>query len=210
MRGSVAGVRRMGEALTVPQRSVLSSRRPRLLLLSATLALGFLVTVGPVATSAAYAPWYSVEQYYLKLVNCTRTGGWVRADGSCAGYGSGRYSSYVRPLAYGPNLSNTVTRPYAKLIAVKNSCSHYANGDTAYRLRLAGYSGSAWGENLACYSVWKNMYSFALWAHRQFQSEKSYNGPHWKNIKNSRYKYIGIGLWRYNSRERLVTDFFAW
>ena len=187
-----------------------ATRRPRMILVAAGLALGFLVTLGPVATSAAYAPWYSVEQYYLKLLNCTRTGGWVRTDGSCAGYGSGRYSGYVRPIAYGPNLSNTVTRPYTKLLATTNQCSHYARGDLTYRLRLAGYGGSAWGENLACYSAWKNMYSFALWAHRQFQAERSYNGAHWQNIKNARYKYVGIGLWRYGSRERLVTDFFSW
>ena len=41
------------------------------------------------------APWLAVEKYYLKLLNCTRTGGWVLADGSCKGYGSGT----TRPTA---------------------------------------------------------------------------------------------------------------
>lgn len=186
-----------------------ASRR-NVVLVALGLALGLLVTIGPISATAYYAPWYSVEQYYLKLLNCSRTGGWVRADGSCAGYGSGHYSAYVRPLAYGPNLSGLVTRPYAKLMAVRNVCSHTANGDLTYRLRVAGYSGSAWGENIACYNVWKNMYSFALWAHREFQAEASYGGAHWRNIKNSRYHYVGIGLWRYSNRERLVTDFFAY
>jgi uncharacterized protein YkwD len=40
------------------------------------------------------------------------------------------------------------------------------------------------------------------------QAEKSTNGGHWRNIKNSRYTYIGIGIWRYGSRTRVVTDFY--
>jgi uncharacterized protein YkwD len=47
-----------------------------------------------------------------------------------------------------------------------------------------------------------------IWAHRIFQSEKSSNGGHWRNIKNSRFWYIGIGIWRYGDRVRLITDFW--
>ena len=31
---------------------------------------------------ATTRPWGAVEDYYLKLLNCTRTGGWVKVDGS--------------------------------------------------------------------------------------------------------------------------------
>ena len=57
---------------------------------------GFAVAAASPAPAEAYTPpFYSVELYYLKLVNCTRTGGWVLNDGTCKGYGSGRYSAYV-------------------------------------------------------------------------------------------------------------------
>jgi hypothetical protein len=167
-------------------------------------------TIAPTATTYPYAPWLVEEAFYLRLVNCTRTGGWVQSDGSCTGYGSGRYSAYVRPLVRSGGISDKVTRPYAKLIAIKNYCGHYLNGDLLSRLRAGGYgSGSAWGENVACRtSSTLSVRSSVLWGHLQFQSERSYNGPHWKNMKNSRYSYIGIGVWKYGSRVRLVTDFW--
>ena len=56
-------------------------------------------------------PWYSTEQFYLGLVNCTRTGGWVLSDGTCRGYGSGRYSAYVKPLRISSSISDRVSRP---------------------------------------------------------------------------------------------------
>src|SRR3989442_7053030 len=52
--------------------------------------------------------WLSTEQWYLGLVNCTRTGGWVLPDGSCRGYGTGRYSAYVRPLTRSAGISDHV------------------------------------------------------------------------------------------------------
>jgi hypothetical protein len=154
------------------------------------------------------APWYNVEVYYLKLVNCTRTGGWVRSDGSCAGYGSGRYSAYVRPLRLGSGLSSKVARPYAKLIARKNLCTHFADGDPGYRLRRAGYRNYTWGENIGCRSGYTNIYKAVLASHLNMQAEKSTGGGHWKNIKNSRYNYVGIGVWVYNGRTRVVSDFY--
>ena len=87
------------------------------------------------AAASSTAPWYAVETYYLKLVNCTRTGGWVRADGSCAGYGSGHYSAYVPPLELGPKLS-AVSRSWAKHLAVVNACSHRRPGPAAAQRRV--------------------------------------------------------------------------
>ena len=40
------------------------------------------------------------------------------------------------------------------------------------------------------------------------QAEKSTNGGHWKNIKNPRFNLVGIGIWEYGSRMRVVTDFY--
>ncbi|HEY7589814.1 MAG TPA: CAP domain-containing protein [Candidatus Limnocylindrales bacterium] len=159
------------------------------------------------AVSYPYAPWLTDEAFYLKMFNCTRTGGWVQSNGSCSGYGSGKYSAYVRPLTRSPGISDRATRPYAKLLAIKSLCGHYYDGDTRSRLLGAGFSGSAWGENLACRTGMSTR-GTVIWAHRVFQSEKSSNGAHWKNIKNTRYTYIGIGVWKYGDRVRLVTDFY--
>jgi hypothetical protein len=159
-------------------------------------------------TTTIDRPWYTTELFYLGLVNCTRTGGWVLSDGTCRGYGSGHYSTYVRPLTYAPGFSNVVARPYAKLLAVRNVCSHYYYGDPGYRLRRAGYYSYIWGENIGCRDGYASAKAAVLASHLVFQGEKSSNGGHWRNIKNSRFAWIGIGIWRYGSRTRLVTDFY--
>jgi hypothetical protein len=161
-------------------------------------------------TTAIDKPWYTVERYYLGLVNCTRTGGWVLSDGTCRGYGSGHYSRYVKPLAYSYGLSDKVSRPYATVLATRGLCSHTADGDPGTRLRRAGYLSWTWGENIGCRDGYASAKAAVLASHRVFQSEKSTNGGHWRNIKNAHYRYIGIGIWRYGSRTRLVTDFYGW
>jgi cysteine-rich secretory family protein len=169
--------------------------------------LGFAVAAASPAPAEAYTPpYYSVELYYLKLVNCTRTGGWVLSDGSCKGYGSGRYSKYVPPLKLSSGLSS-VARGWAKKLNVAGKCKH---GDAAGRLRAAGYTSGTWGENIGCRDGYKNAHNAVLLSHLSFQAEKSYGGGHWKNIKNSRFKWIGIGVWKGDSRVRLVTDFYSW
>ncbi len=176
----------------------------------------FAATSQPAATNVAatptatypFAPWLTDEAFYLKLVNCTRTGGWVLKDGSCTGYGSGRYSTYVKPLVRSGGISDRVSRPYAKLLAVKAKCSHFLDGDPGYRLRRAGFTGYSWGENIGCRDGYSTARAAILASHLLFQSERSYNGGHWKNIKNPKFIYIGIGVWRYGSRTRLVTDFY--
>jgi hypothetical protein len=168
---------------------------------------GFAVAAASPAPAEAYTPpYYSVELYYLKLVNCTRTGGWVLSDGTCKGYGSGRYSKYVPPLKLSSGLSS-VSRVWAKKLAVNDKCKH---GDPGARLRAAGYTSYVWGENIGCRDGYSSAYKAVLLSHRSFQAEKSYGGGHWKNIKNARFKYIGIGVWKYSSRVRLVTDFYSW
>jgi Big-like domain-containing protein len=157
-------------------------------------------------TGTGGAPWLSVERYYLKLVNCTRTGGWVLADGSCKGYGSGSYSTYVKPLSLSSGISSKVSRPYAKKLAVGNDCSHFMGGDPGDRLRRAGYTSYRWAENIGCRSG--DPYDAVLASHRFFQSEKGTGGGHWRNIKDSRFSLIGIGVWKSEGRVRLVTDFY--
>ena len=202
MRGPTSGAQRAS-----------SGRRVRRVLFGAIVAAaimspGLLSAPGqPFAPQAASAS-LSHELYYLSLVNCTRTGGWVLGDGSCRGYGSGHYSTYVKPLTRSPGISDRASRPYAKLLAIRAKCSHFLDGDPGYRLRRAGFSGTAWGENIGCRDGYSSVNAAILASHLVFQSEKSSNGGHWRNIKNPKYTYIGIGIYRYNGRVRLVTDFY--
>ncbi len=186
-----------------------ASTRSRLSAVVAASLFASLFTFGaaaaaPSGVAAATPTWYGVETYYLRLLNCTRTGGRVLKDGSCKGYGSGTYSKYRPPLKLSAGVSS-VARSWAKKLAVKNACTH---GDPSARLRLAGYKGYRWGENIGCYSG-AGAYKSVLASHLAFQREKATHGGHWKNIKNVSYKTVGIGVWKSHGRVRLVTDFYA-
>jgi uncharacterized protein YkwD len=147
--------------------------------------------------------WAGVESYYLRLMNCTRTGGWVTSSGKCKSPG-GRN---VAPLTMNAGISAKVARPYAKLLATRNICNHFIGGTPGDRLRRAGYTSYRWGENLGCRSG--NPYSAVLGSHRYFQSEKPYNGGHYRNLMDARFRQAGIGVWVSNGRVRLVVDFYT-
>ncbi|HEY8439310.1 MAG TPA: Ig-like domain-containing protein [Candidatus Limnocylindrales bacterium] len=146
--------------------------------------------------------WGAVETYYLRLMNCTRTGGWVTSTGSCSSPG-GRN---VAPLKLDAGISTRVSRPYAKKLAVNNLCTHFSGGTPGDRLRAAGYTSYRWAENLGCRSG--NPYSAVLGSHLFFQSEKSYSGGHYVNLMNAAYDRVGIGVWVAGGRVRLVIDFY--
>ncbi len=151
---------------------------------------------------AVSGSWQAVERYYLKLMNCTRTGGWVTSKGTCSSPG-GRN---VAPLALSSGISSKVSRPYAKLLARRNLCSHFIGGNPGDRLRRAGYHSYRWAENIGCRSG--NPYSAVLGSHLFFQSEKSYGGGHYVNLMNAAYSKVGIGVWVSSGRVRLVVDFY--
>ena len=146
--------------------------------------------------------WGAVETYYLRLMNCTRTGGWVTSTGSCSSPG-GRN---VAALKLDAGISSRVSRPYAKKLAVNNLCTHFSGGNPGDRLRAAGYTSYRWAENLGCRSG--NPYSAVLGSHLYFQSEKSYSGGHYVNLMNAAYDRVGIGVWVAGGRVRLVVDFY--
>lgn len=147
--------------------------------------------------------WTGVEAYYLRLMNCTRTGGWVTSTGNCSSPG-GRS---VAALTLNSGISAKVSRPYAKLLATRNICNHFIGGTPGDRLRRAGYTSYRWGENLGCRSG--NPYSAVLGSHRYFQSEKPYNGGHYRNLMDARFRQAGIGVWVSGGRVRLVVDFYT-
>ncbi|HUQ78809.1 MAG TPA: Ig-like domain-containing protein [Patescibacteria group bacterium] len=146
--------------------------------------------------------WGSVETYYLRLMNCTRTGGWVTSTGACSSPG-GRG---VAALTLDAGISSKVSRPYARRLAVGNLCTHFSGGNPGDRLRGAGYTSYIWAENLGCRSG--SPMSAVLGSHLFFQSEKSYLGGHYVNLMNAKYDRVGIGVWVSGGRVRLVVDFY--
>ena len=146
--------------------------------------------------------WGAVETYYLGLMNCTRTGGWVTSSGGCSSPG-GRN---VAALKLDSGISSKVARPYAKKLATSGACSHFIGGNPGDRLRAAGYTSYIWAENLGCRSG--DPYKAVLGSHLYFQSEHSYSGGHWVNMMNSKYDRVGIGVWVSGGRVRLVVDFY--
>jgi uncharacterized protein YkwD len=154
--------------------------------------------------SVGAATWSAVESYYLRLMNCTRTGGWVTSSGSCSSPG-GRN---VAPLALSAGISAKVSRPYAKYLATHGACNHFLDGNPGDRLRRAGYTSYRWAENLGCRSG--DPYAAVLGSHLYFQQEKFDSDPtdHYTNLMNALYDRAGIGVWVSSGRVRLVVDFY--
>ncbi len=146
--------------------------------------------------------WASVERYYLGLMNCTRTGGWVDSGGTA----TARAGAMSRRSSSAPGSSSKVARPYAKMLATRNQCSHFIGGNPGDRLERAGYDSYRWAENIGCRSG--NPTRAVLGSHRFFQSEKSYNGGHYVNMMSAKYSHVGIGVWVSSGRVRLVVDFY--
>jgi uncharacterized protein YkwD len=147
--------------------------------------------------------WASVERYYLGLMNCTRTGGWVTSNGSCSSPG-GRD---VAPIVYDAGIAAKVARPYAKLMAEGGTCNHFLDGNPGSRLRRAGFSSYQWAENIGCPSG--DPTRGAVATQLFFQSEKPYNGGHYVNLMNAAYTRAGVGVWVHGGNVRIVIDFYA-
>jgi hypothetical protein len=174
------------------------------LLLGGSGAAAATSTAGPTLDPDALPP---IEVYVVNLINCNRSGGYVASDGRCIGYGTGRYSPRVPLIKLSWGISTNVSKPYARILAVRGLCGHNYDGDPGTRLREDGYRPSWWGENVGCYNN-ASIYTAVLQSHRAMQAEKSYNGGHWKNIKNRYFQYVGIGVYKYSGRVRLVEDFY--
>jgi len=169
---------------------------------TATLGTTTTTTSGGGGLAVGGGSWAAVETYYLGLMNCTRTGGWVTSSGACSSPG-GRA---VAPLKLDAGISSKVSRPYAKKLAVGAACSHFIGGNPGDRLRRAGYTNYTWAENIGCRTG--SARSAVLASHLFFQSEKSSNGGHYVNLMNAKYDRVGIGVWVSGGRVRLVVDFY--
>ena len=146
--------------------------------------------------------WAGVESYYLRLMNCTRTGGWVTSGGKCSSPG-GRA---VAPLKLSAGISSRVSRPYAKLLATRNICNHFIGGTPGDRLRSKGYTSYRWGENLGCRSG--NPFSAVLGSHLFFQTRaavqrRPLSQPDGRALPPGRHRRVGLGRPR-PPRDRLL------
>jgi len=172
------------------------------------LALG---TVGPALAAQPPTRDYGAEKYALSLLNCTRGGGWVKRDGSCAGRGSGKYSAYRKPLRLHRSISGKVAFPWAKNMVVYDVCGHTIAGKPSLSRRMirSGFRYPYYGENVGCGWGMGNPKDVVLAAHRAMQAEKSVRGGHWRNMKNRGYKSVGIGVATRNGSTMVVFDFYG-
>lgn len=157
-------------------------------------------TPRPTVSPTSSSPWYAVELYYLSLLNCVHTGGWVHSDGSCTGRGT----NGLAPYRLNAGISNNVTRPWAKYLAQTGQLYH---GCPGCRLAAAGYTSAYWGENLGWWSG--DPYTGAIKVVLFFESEKPYNGGHWRNLMSSAFHSIGIGVWMSGGRAVYNSDFYG-
>jgi hypothetical protein len=160
-------------------------------------------TGGP---GAASAPYHASELYYLALMNCTRTGGWVTSSGDCS-----TVTHHTLPargaLSFNNGLANAVSRPYARALAMSGTLTHYLDGSTPHgRMAAGGYPSGAWGENIASPSNpgEGGMISVEIF----FQNEYWCRCAHYYNIMNSHFSSAGIGVW-VEGGTRVVIDFYG-
>ncbi len=131
---------------------------------------------------AANGSWGAVERYYLQLMNCTRTGGWVTGSGNCNSPAAGT-STRCRSARGSPTTCRARTLATWRTTTSATTSSAARPGD---RLRRAGYDSYRWAENLGCRSG--NPFNAVLGSHLFFQSEKPYNGGHYREPDEPRLR----------------------
>ena len=157
--------------------------------------------------ASATRPWHDSELYYMKLMNCTRTGGWVTSGGLCSTVT--QHTLPARPaMAFNNGIADNVARPYAKALADAGVLIHTYGGTTVHqRLTAGGFPGPAWGENIASpsNSGAGGMNSVETY----FQAESWCRCSHYANIMNPYFHQAGVGVWVTGSRVRVVADFYG-
>lgn len=170
--------------------------------------LSALVAVPMPASATAEAKWAEAEAFEQQLIDCTRSGGWVAADGSCDRTDGGRVPRRVA-LKRSTKISDELSRPYARRLAQAGYLTHFLGGSIDQRFKRIGMGGGRGGENIGYTAGRGTVKDAVLHIHRLFQAEWSYNGPHWKNLVDGRFSKIGVGVWVRDGRTYLVLDFHS-
>jgi hypothetical protein len=157
--------------------------------------------------ASASSPWYASEVYYLKLMNCTRTGGWVTSSGACSTETHHTLPAQS-PLVLDAGISNKVSRPYAKYMADYRLLDHYLRGTTPHsRLCAAGYCGGSWGENIA--SPGSSGKAGMIAVEIFYQNEYWCRCEHYYNIMDPYFHRAGVGVWVSKGVVRVSIDFYG-
>lgn len=164
--------------------------------------------------ASSRSPWHASELYYLRLMNCTRTGGWVISSGRCSSA-----SHHVMPaqdaLKLDKGISDLVARPYAKYMADHKLLDHYLNGTNPhYRLSAQGWDGRSWGENIGSPSSsgQGGMVQLNTFYQDEYKCrQKSCEFGHYFNIMAPYFDRAGIGVWvgAKTHATRVVIDFYG-
>lgn len=190
--------------------AVAPTRRRRSATLVVAGLLAAVISVGTAAPASAEPIRHqALERFALSLVNCTRTGGWVRDDGTCRGYGSGRVSANRGELRFHQGIADEVAYPWAVIIARAGYCGHELRGSSIDdRFTLAGFGNPYNGESVGC-SGYYGARRMIIRTHRMFQRERSSRGWHWRNIKDPDWRSVGIGVTTVGRQTRVVYDFYG-
>jgi hypothetical protein len=153
----------------------------------------------------------AAEDLALSLLNCTRTGGLVRADGSCKGAGAGTYSPALPELVHHSVVSKRVAFRWASEIIAADVCDHVLPGRPVLdeRFSTAGFRFSDIGENVGCGWGSSTPEAVVIATHRTMQAEKRTGGWHWRNMKDRSFIGVGIGVATHDGRTTIVYDFYG-
>jgi hypothetical protein len=181
---------------------------------SLAIALAMLLAVsvvGPATADVTVSRVVSAEDYARSLLNCTRSGGWVEPDGRCIDRGSGKHSAYRKPLPRHPGISQKVAWPWARAMVAHGICGHVIAGKPELGTRLArkGFPYRYYGENVGCGWGHGSPHDVVLATHLAMQAEKPTRGGHWKNMKDSGYRSVGIGVATRDGTTMVVYDFYG-
>lgn len=146
----------------------------------------------------------------LALLNCTRTGGWVRADGSCRIRELAVGASPAPALVLHKGISSKVAFRWAGELVKASVCDHVIPGKPVLssRFKSAGFNYPYFGENVGC--GWGgSVEQMVIATHRSMQAEKGTRGWHWRNINNPQFKSVGIGVATLGRQVAIVYDFYG-
>jgi hypothetical protein len=157
------------------------------------------------------SPWYASETYYWRLVNCTRTGGWVTSSGNCSSV-----THHVMPdqpaLRLDSGLS-AVARNYSKQLAERGLLTHYLDGTNPHqRLVAAGYPSGTWGENLGSPPTYdaNGMIKVEIFFQNEYRCDfgRRCEFGHYLNIMYPYFHRVGIGVWVARGHVRVTSEFY--
>ncbi|MFO1540029.1 MAG: CAP domain-containing protein, partial [Chloroflexota bacterium] len=176
----------------------------------AALAVALLLTLPGFAVRAGGTPpppYPELEAFALGLVNCVRTGGLVDPAGDCR-----PRKGPVRklpPLVLHPGIASGMARPYAQRLARADACTHSLGGrDVDERFDAAGFPARPRSENVGCaYSM--SPRAMTIFTHRLMQAERTWNGPHWRNMRDPDWVSAGVGIGMAGNETRIVYAFYS-